>query len=164
LRAPGSERLVVFTVGRNHAPLLLNALAPPAGVELEEWADALSDVISASYLLMQGARNVLKESLLQARAQHGDTATLTHAHALLAAELDGTKSGSRRYGWLESSTRSLEELTKGSFGRALNATNGVPVATLLTCSVVFELQGFGDDQKRFFCLFFLQAVLLLRKN
>src|SRR5213075_3097104 len=26
------------------------------------------------------------------------------------------------------------------------------------------LQGFGDDQKRFFCLFFLQAVLLLRKN
>jgi hypothetical protein len=76
----------------------------------------------------------------------------------------GTKSGSRRYGWLESSTRSLEELTKGSFGRALNATNGVPVATLLTRSVVFELQGFGDDQKRFFCLFFLQAVLLLRKN
>jgi len=31
-------------------------------------------------------------------------------------------------------------------------------------SVVFELHGFGDDQKRFFCLFFLHAVLLLRKN
>jgi hypothetical protein len=164
LRATGSERLVVFTVGRNSAPLAINALTPPPGVEFEEWAEALSDIISTSYLLLQGARNVMKEALLQAHAQHGTGATLTHAHALLAGELDGTKSGSRRYGWLESSTRSLEELTKGSFGRALNATNGVPVATLLTCSVVFELQGFGDDQKRFFCLFFLQAVLLLRKN
>jgi hypothetical protein len=163
LRATGSERLVVFTVGRNTAPLAINALTPPPGVEFEEWAEALSDIISTSYLLMQGARNVLKEALLQAHA-HGSDATLTHAHALLASELDATKSGSRRYGWLESSTRSLEELTKGSFGRALNATNGVPVATLLTRSVVFELQGFGDDQKRFFCLFFLQAVLLLRKN
>jgi len=164
LRATGSERLVVFTVGRNSAPLAINALTPPPGVEFEEWAEALSDIISTSYLLLQGARNVMKEALLQAHAQHGRGATLTHAHALLAAELEGTKSGSRRYGWLESSTRSLEELTKGSFGRALNATNGVPVATLLMWSVVFELQGFGDDQKRFFCLFFLQAVLLLRKN
>lgn len=164
LRATGSAGLVVFTVGRNSAPLALNALAPPPGVEFEEWAAALSDIISTSYLLMQGARNVLKEALLLAHEEHGAAATLAHAHALLATELDATKSGSRRYGWLESSTRSLEELSKGSFGRALNATNHTPVHELLTRSVIFEMHGFGDDQKRFFCLFFLQAVLLLRKN
>lgn len=164
LRAPGSERLVVFTVGRNTAPLAINALQPPQSVEFEEWAEALSDIISTSYLLMQGARNVLKEAMLQAREQHGDGATLTHAHELLAGELDATRAGSRRYGWLESSTRSLEELTKGSFGRALNATTAIPVSELLQRSVVFELQGFGDDQKRFFCLFWLEVVLLLRKN
>lgn len=162
LRASG--RLIVFTVGRKTAPLALNALMPPVGVEFEEWAAALSDIISTSYLLMQGARNVLKEALLQAAQMHGTNATLAHAHALLAAELDATRSGSRRYGWLESSTRSLEELTKGSFGRALNAIEGSTVADLLGRQVVFELHGFGDDQKRFFCLFFLQAVLLLRKN
>jgi hypothetical protein len=106
----------------------------------------------------------MKEALLQAHAQHGHAATLVHAHELLAHELDATRSGSRRYGWLESSTRSLEELTKGSFGRALNATNGTPVADLLTRAVVFELQGFGDDQKRFFCLLWLEVVLLLRKS
>jgi energy-coupling factor transporter ATP-binding protein EcfA2 len=164
IRATGSEQLIVFTVGRTTAPLAINALAPPTGVEFEEWAEALSDIISTSYLLLQGARNVLKEALLQAHAQHDSTATLTHAYDLLARELDGTKSGSRRYGWLESSTRSLEELTKGSFGRALNATNPTPVAALLLRSVVFELQGFGDDQKRFFCLLWLEVVLLLRKN
>lgn len=164
LRATGSERLVVFTVGRNTAPLAINALTPPPGVEFEEWTEALSDIISTSYLLMQGARNVLKEAMLQARARYGEGATLTHAYGLLAGELDVTKSGSRRYGWLESSTRSLEELTKGSFGRALNATTATPVAELLTRSVAFELQGFGDDQKRFFCLFWLEVVLLLRKN
>ncbi len=164
LRATGSESLVVFTVGRNTAPLAVNALTPPPGVEFEEWTEALSDIISTSYLLMQGARNVLKEAMLQARAQHGAGATLAHAYELLARELDATKSGSRRYGWLESSTRSLEELTKGSFGRALNATTATSVAALLTRSVAFELQGFGDDQKRFFCLFWLEVVLLLRKN
>jgi hypothetical protein len=164
LRATGSESLVVFTVGRTTASLSVNALRPPPGVEFEEWAEALSDIISTSYLLLQGARNVMKEALLQAHAQHGNAATLAHAHELLARELDATRSGSRRYGWLESSTRSLEELTKGSFGRALNATQGTPVAELLTRSVVFELQGFGDDQKRFFCLLWLEIILLLRKS
>lgn len=164
LCAPGHDDLVVFTVGRATAPLQLNALTPPAGVPFDEWAEALTDVISTSYLLMQGARNVLKEALLQAHAQHAEGATLAHAYALLQAELEGTKAGSRRYGWLESSTRSLEELSKGSFGRALNTTDAIRVEALLTRPVVFELQGFGEDQKRFFCLFFLQAVLLLRKN
>jgi hypothetical protein len=164
LRAPGSENLVVFSVGRTTAPLAINALAPPPGVEFEEWADALTDTISTSYLLMQGARNVLKESLLQAHERHGESATLAHAHEVLAHTLAGTRSGSRRYGWLESATRSLEELTKGNFGRALNATNSTSIQELLQCAVVFELHGFGDDQKRFFCLFFLHGVLLLRKN
>lgn len=164
LAAPAHDELVVFTVGRQTAPLQLNALHPPTGVEFEEWAEALADIISTSYLLLQGARNVLKESLLAAHRQHGAAATLGHAHLLLQAELDGTKSGSRRYGWLESSTRSLEELSKGSFGRALNTPGAQAIGHFLTRPVVFELQGFGDDQKRFFCLFFLQAVLLLRKN
>lgn len=164
LHADGNEALVVFTVGRNTAPLAINALMPPPGVEFEEWAEALSDIISTSYLLLQGARNVMKEALLQAHAQHGNAATLSHAYELLARELDATKSGSRRYGWLESSTRSLEELTKGSFGRALNASAATPSADLLTRSVVFELHGFGDDQKRFFCLLWLETILLLRKS
>lgn len=164
LRATGHDRLVVFTVGRSTAPLAINALAPPPGVEFEEWAAALSDIISTSYLLMQGARNVLKEAMLQAHQHHGSAALFAHAHALVATELDATRSGSRRYGWLESSTRSLEELTKGSFGRALNATHATPITALLAQSIVFELHGFGDDQKRFFCLLFLQSILLLRKN
>jgi energy-coupling factor transporter ATP-binding protein EcfA2 len=163
LAAPAHDDLVVFTVGRATAPLHLNALQPPDGVEFAEWAEALSDIISMCYLLMQGARNVLKEALLTAHRAHGAAATLAHAHVLLQAELDATKAGSRRYGWLESSTRSMEELSKGKFGRALNTT-GQTIGDLLTRPVVFELQGFGDDQKRFFCLFFLQAILLLRKN
>src|SRR5258708_26403945 len=164
LRAPGSSDLVVFSVGRNTAPLAINALTPPPGVEFEEWAEALTDTISTSYLLMQGARNVLKEGLLQAHERHGKDATLAHAYQLLARELDVTRSGSRRYGWLESATRSVEELTKGNFGRALNATNGTPVADLLRRTVVFELHELSHDQKRFFCLYFLHAVLLLRKT
>jgi len=162
--APCGQRLVVFTVGRDVAPLALNALQPPIGVPFSEWAEALADIISNSYLLMQGARNVLKESLLQAYETHGEQATFSHAHELLSMELGKAKSGSRRYGWLESSARSLDELSKGGFGSALNAINGMTVRSFLEIPVVFELQGLGDDQKRFFCLFLLQAVQFVRKN
>ena len=162
--APRGRRLVVFTVGRDVAPLSLNALQAPTGVPFSEWAEALADIISTSYLLMQGARNVLKESLLQTYEVHGQQATFSQAHELLAAELGKAKSGSRRYGWLESSARSLDELSKGGFGSALNAINGMTVRSLLEIPVVFELQGLGDDQKRFFCLFLLQAVQFVRKN
>lgn len=164
LDAPGGDGLLVLTVGRNAGPLRLNALCPPSGVEYEEWVAGLADVISNSYLLMQGARNVLVEALLHARREVGGGVTLRDAHQILEAELRSTRPGSRRYGWLESSTRSLEELSKGGFGESLNATGGVDVGGLLRWPVVFELQGLGDDQKRFFCLFFLQAVLQLRKN
>lgn len=158
------RRTVVFTVGRNTAPLALNVLAPPAGASFEEWADALTDVIGTAYLLLQGARNVLKEALLAAHRTSGDAARLVDAFTLLQGDLERTRAGSRRYGWLESSARSLEELTKGGFGGALNATSATRIEDVLNYPVVFELHGFGDDQKRFFCLYVLQAILLLRKN
>ena len=164
LGAPGSEGFVVITVGRPVAPLHVNALCPPPGVEFDEWAAGLADIISTSYLLMQGARNVLVEALLRAHRDRGEYATLADAHRHIDAELMATRPGSRRYGWLESSTRSLEELSKGPFGRSLNAADPMPLPDLLGCPVVFELQGLGEDQKRFFCLFFLHAVLQLRKN
>ncbi len=158
------ERVLVLTVGRDVAPVSLNALQPPRGVEFGEWAAGLADIISTSYLLMQGARNVLMEALLAAHRDHGAAATLRDAHQVLAMELRAGRSGSRRYGWLESSTRSLEELSKGGFGAALNGINGMDVQSLLTRPVVFELEGLGDDQRRFFCLYFLYAIMQLRKH
>jgi hypothetical protein len=159
----GAGDVVVFTVARDTAPLRMNALRPPGGVGVGEWVEALSDIICTAYLLLHGARNVLKEALLAAVHEHGRDATLAHARAFLKADLARSKSGSRRYGWLESATRSVEELSTGPFGDALTAS-GAPVEELLSHQVVFELQGLGDDQKRFFCLLFLQAVLVVRKN
>lgn len=164
LNASVAERLLVITVGRDTAPLAINAMQPPPGVGFEEWAAGLADVISTSYLLMQGARNVLMEALLAAHREKKMDATLKDAHQLLEAELRATRGGSRRYGWLESSVRSLEELTKGGYGRALNAPDGMQFAVLLRQPVVFELQGLSGDQKKFFCVFCLHAVLQLRKN
>src|SRR5262249_134449 len=144
-----SDSLVVVTVGRNTAPLAINALVPPAGTSAEEFVDALCDVISTSHLLMQGARNVLKEALLSAIKARGNAATFSDALAHARAALTNARPGSRRSGWLESTIRSLEELTKGDFGTALNAKNAPSFAALLTHAIVFELQGLGDDQKHF---------------
>jgi len=161
---PTNPDVLVVTVGRESAPLAVNALTPPPGVDDGEWAQSLSDVIGNAYLLLQGASNVLKEALSQARGERGADATLTDAHELVTAELQSLRPGSRRYGWLESTGRSIDELTKSGFGKSLNAPVGVPLATFLGRPVVFELQGLGDDQKRFFCLYVLQYLLLLRKH
>jgi hypothetical protein len=157
------HRLVVFTVGRTAAPLRMNALRAPPGVPFDEWAGALADVICTSYLLLQGARNVLVSALLEAH-RASDRATLRDARTIIESALFATRSGSRRYGWLESTSRTLDELTKGGFGDALNDADGTPLHALLAENVVFELHGFADDQKRCFCLLFLQAILLIRKN
>ena len=164
LNDPHSGALVVLTVGRDTAPLLLNMLRPPRNVAPAEWVEALADTISTAYLLMQGARNVLKEALLSAIDYKGERATMRDALDHLRQQLATIRSGSRRYGWLESSYRSVEELTKGAMGQSLNATEGTTIEALLDIPAVFELQGLGEDQKRCFCVFLLQAVLLLRKH
>ena len=157
------DDVVVLTVGRDTAPLHTNVLQPPRGVSFDEMTNALCDIVSDSYLLMQGARNVLKEALIAAHDRYKDAATLRHARDLVHAELGNTKSGSRRYGWLESTARSLDELSTGPLGAAL-CTNGITVEDVLRERIVFELHGLGEDQKRFFCLYWLQAVMLARKN
>ena len=164
LNDPFADELIVLTVGRHTTPLRLNMLRPPSGVEQSEWVEALADIISVAYLLMQGARNVLKEALLSASTNRGGQATLRDALDHLKIQLVSARSGSRRYGWLESSYRSIEELTKGALGQALNANDAMSFETLLRGPVVFELQGLGEDQKKCFCLYLLQAELLLRKH
>lgn len=156
------EELIAFSVGRNHAPLRINALTPPSGVAFAEWAEALADIISTSYLLMQGARNVFKNAFT--RAAREEKATMRTALAILRTDLVACRTNSRRYGWLESATRSVEELCAGAYGEALNASAGTALPELLRYPVVFELQGCGEDQKRFFTLLFLQGILLLRKH
>jgi hypothetical protein len=156
--------LRVTTVGRDVAPLALNVLRPPASVPVTEWVDALADIISSAYLLMHGARNVLKEALLSAINEYGADARVRDALAVIRNQLATSRGGSRRYGWLESTYRSLEELTKGTFGTALNATTSESLDHFFGQAVVYEVHGLGDDQKRFFCLYLLQYLALLRKN
>ena len=164
LTDPHGKQVVVFTLGRQLAPLALNVLSPPQGVERNAWVEALSDIICTAYLLLHGARNVLKGALLGAIADKGDDATLRDALALATNELARSRQGSRRYGWLESTHRSLEELSTGMLGEALNSTNPLPLHDLLSVPVVFELEGLGEDQQRFCSLFLLQSVLFLRKH
>src|SRR5262249_29994306 len=74
------------------------------------------------------------------------------------------RAGSRRYGWLESSYRSVEELTRNEMEDAFNSRFPMTIEQLLQMPVVFELQALGEDQRKFFCLYLLQGILLLRKH
>jgi hypothetical protein len=164
LADPSGQDVVVFTLGRSLAPLALNVLSPPRGVERNAWVEALADIICTAYLLLHGARNVLKGALLGAITNKGERATLRDAFDLVTNELVRSRQGSRRYGWLESTHRSLEELSTGALGYSLNSPNPLSLHELLTVPVVFELEGLGEDQQRFCSLYLLQSILFLRKH
>ncbi len=156
--------LVVLTVGNATAPLGLNALQPPQGVPFEEWAGALADILSAAYLLMHGARNILREAFLRAWQEQGEQATFHTAFAILKARFPLTAHRTRTFGWMESAHRALDELTKGGFGQSVNQPDAMPLPDLLQRSIVLELHGLSDDQKRFLALYLLQAILYHRKH
>src|SRR6266481_8902059 len=80
-----STQVMVFTVGRDVAPLALNVMRPPPLVSIPAWVEALTDIVSSAYLLLQGARNVLKEALLQTFDAHEHRATLRHTYELLVS-------------------------------------------------------------------------------
>jgi hypothetical protein len=155
------EQLLVLTVGQATAPLRINVLTPPRGIAGEEWIQALTDIISTTYLLMQGAKNVLAGALHRARKR--PNSTLRDALDEIRVDLARARPGTRRYGWLESTARSLEELTNGEFGNALNANDPMPLTELLHHAVVCELHTLGEEQKRFTCLYFLHAIFHIRK-
>ncbi|MDX2154026.1 MAG: DUF87 domain-containing protein [Bryobacteraceae bacterium] len=154
------ESVLVLSIGRALAPVRVNILQPPDNVSDAEWIEALTDIISNAYLLLQGARNVLKSALSEAHRAGG---TLRAARDLLTTQLTSARAGSRRYGWLESSHRALDELSKDELGQALCAITENTITHLLSRPVVLELTGLGDDQKRAVCLYLLQYLLLLRK-
>lgn len=110
---------------------------------------------------MSGTSNILTR---RAIANKGDPATLRDALEIVASDLARSRQGSRRYGWLESTHRSLEELAPGTLGESLNASNPLSLHELLAVPVVFELEGLGEDQQRFCSLYLLQSILFLRKH
>ena len=162
LKDENASALLVFTVGRNTAPLRLNVLAAPPGVQPTQYVELLADAISSAYLLLHGARNVLKAALLSAIGAKGNQATLVDARDFAASELARARGGSRRYGWLESTHRALDEL--GKLSDDICATNPISFEELLSRPTVFEVQALGDDQRKFFSLVLLQMILLLRKH
>jgi DNA-binding PadR family transcriptional regulator len=162
LKHPRGKDMIVLTVGSDLAPLRLNMLRPPAGVDVYEWVEALTDTIGSGYLLLQGAKNVLKAGMLDAIRRLGPAATLRDALPYIQTEFARAKA--RKAGWLESTDRAIDELTKGPFGDALNAQDGMTIEALLPQCVDFELEGLGDDQRKTFSVFLLQANLMIRKR
>lgn len=161
---PAGQDVIVLTVGTDLAPLRLNMLQPPSGVSTYEWIEALADAICAGYFLSYGARSRLTKALRSAVSAHGERATLRDAFGYLRLDL-ASATRSRKFNWLESTERAFEELTTGPYGDCLNESDHpTTIQELLSRPVVFELEGLGQDQKKMFCVYLLQAVLLTRKK
>lgn len=136
----GSEKIEVYTVGRDIAPFAFNPFRPPPGIRQDEWNFKAIDVLSHAYFLGHGVRYLL----------HSIVNGIDHPSiSSMLESLKKMKAVGRKRQWLDSAIRTAGDLCIGPSQRAFK-TNGIEIESLLDRYVVFELDSLSEDAKTFF--------------
>jgi len=158
LALPDFRDVVVYTVGRDHAPFFFNPLIPPRGVEPKEWLKKLVEIMQHAYFLGEGVAFVLQEVFDDVYWRFGvygqPKAWPTFRDVLTVLERRERKG--RESGWSESAHRALGVLTFGAIDWVLNSGAHIPLEQVLRQSAVLELDALTNSDKTFL----IEALLL----
>lgn len=168
LQLPEFGNAIVFTVGREVAPLRFNPLIPPPSLEPGQWLMKLVDVIKHAYFVGEGVEYLLREAIdwvyekcgfLDGR--HSEVPTFVRVRDYVYKKhLQGRMSL-----WKASALRVLESLCfRHGLGPVVNTDSEWDYRQILNSDVILELDALSDSDK----LFFTEAVILwlyeFRKN
>ncbi len=159
LTRPEFEKVEVYTIGRNIAPLQFNPLIPPAGTDPKTWLKKLNEVIAHAYCLGNGVLFLLQQAVDSVYEEAGVYDNLvnswpTFKDVLMKARSMDTRG--RESGWLSSTLRALSSLCFGGMGELLNSSSNRSIDHILDGNVILELDGLSQADKTFF----VQACLL----
>jgi len=152
--------LRVFTVGRAVCPFRFNPLIPPKGCEPHIWIKLIVDVMAGAYLGGEGVISLLVAGLDHLYRQAGvSTREQTHWPTIqdLLIWLKTVKLKGRAAMWQASAERILLAMTYGEFGAVLNTQDNSPIAELLDCNAVLEMDGLSSSSDR---VMFSEALTL----
>lgn len=152
------RNLVVYTVGRDHAPFFFNPLVPPRGVEPREWLKKLVEIMQHAFFLGHGVAYVLQEvidRLYRERGIYRGSGEWPTFRDVRAA-LESRKVKGREASWMESTLRAVAVLTFGATDRVLNTGGFSPLERLLARQAVLELDALTHPEKTFL----IEALLL----
>lgn len=156
---PGFENILVFTPGRETAPLTFNPLIPPFGTPPKTWLKKIIEVIAHAYMLGNGVLYLLQESVNAVYEKFGLYSGRIERYPTIRDVLDEAKrrdSKGREAGWLASALRALSSMCFGDMDQVINSGLNQHLADLLEKPVILELDALTQSDK----VFFIQAILL----
>jgi len=154
-----NEEILVYTVGRNVAPLQLNPLIPPAGTDPKTWLKKLIEIIASTYYLGEGVKYLLQKAIDAVYKQfevYKGQPEQWPTMAEVLKWLEAYNARGREAGWMVSTLRAVHVLCFGEMGRVINVRQQVGLEKLLEKNVILELDSLTNTDKTFF----IQTLLL----
>lgn len=150
---PHLQDLRVYTIGRNVAPLRINPLIPPAGIDPRQHLKAIVEVVNAAYFCGAGVEYLLTivvDELYQKSGIYDGTVTRYPTFRDVLALLKTIPAVGRVSLWLSSATRAVHSLCFGAMDSIVNTGSNVTMDELLARPTVLELDALSHADKLFF--------------
>ena len=150
---PGFQELRVYTIGRDVAPLQINPLIPPAGIDPRQHLKALVAVINAAYFCGAGVEYMLTSVLDELYQKHGVYEGKVKRYPTfrdVLAILKTIPAAGRVSLWLSSAIRAVHSLCFGAMDSIVNSGTNVTMEELLSHPTVLELEALSHADKLFF--------------
>ncbi|MDD4869545.1 MAG: hypothetical protein PHR77_03205 [Kiritimatiellae bacterium] len=150
---PGLQDLRIYTIGRDVAPLRINPLIPPKGIDPKQHLKALVGVINAAYFCGAGVEYLLTSVLDELYQKHGvyeGNVKRYPSFRDVLAILKTIPATGRVSLWLSSAIRAVHSLCFGSMDNIVNSGSNVTMDELLSRPTVLELEALSHADKLFF--------------
>jgi len=152
------ERIDIYTIGRDPAPLKFNPLVPPAGVSMSQWMKEFSAVFDHAYWLMGGGRHIILKALEAVHEQK--EAPILHDLRSWIDEYGETGLPARERNWIATATRPLDSLCFKEIGEIFKCREGVLPSEFFRPGriTILELDALDTNDKTFFIEIILQWI------
>lgn len=150
---PGFQELRVFTIGRDVAPLQINPLIPPAGMDPRNWIKSVVECIMRGYFCGEGVAFLLTtilDELYQKQGVYSGTITRYPTFRDVLGKLKTIPATGRVSLWLSSAIRAIHSLCFGAMDSIVNSGSNLSMTELLSQPTVLELEALGHADKLFF--------------
>ena len=158
---PEMKDLRVFTIGRDVAPLQMNPLIPPQGIEPKNWIKSVVEVIMRAYFCGDGVAFLLTtilDELYQKDGVYSGTVTRYPTFRDVLQRLKAYPAAGRVSLWQASAIRAVHALCFGAMDGIVNAGNSITMEELLSAPTVIELETLGHADKLFVAEFLMLSI------
>ena len=154
-----SDRIDIFTVGRNASPFKFNPMRPPDGIQLSQWMKEFSSIFDHAYWLLGGGRHIILKALDNIYSDI-EKPRLKDLKKWLSGYSDSSRMPSRERNWLATAERPLESLCFKELGEVFECDAGIKPSDFFKPGriTILELDSLDTNDKTFFIEIILQWI------